>query len=674
MKITYKPEIDGLRAIAVLSVVIYHLQFELNSSQVLVGGFIGVDIFFVISGYLISKILLKELVETKTICVKNFYIKRARRILPVLFFIILIFFIISYFYSLPPFLENYAKSSLSTIFFVSNFYFLLSHIDYGNIVSNLNPLLHTWTLSVEEQFYITFPFILLIVNKYFTKKILSITILLFSISVILNLSLEIINIYVDKYHQYNFYLFPTRAWELLIGTLIAILDVKKKKTSSLILGKYIPDIGFVIILLSLFFIKLENSYLILKILFPCIGTALIIFFSNNKSYTIKFLSSKLLVSVGLISYSIYLWHFPIISIINLNDISEVQFLDFNINKIKIFILIIFLSSFSYKFIEKPFRSQNIFSTKKLLLIISTISLTLITLIIISIKTDGLKYRYSKFYNNYNNYELSNRNLHIKWSETHSGFHSKESNFNKDLNKKNVLIIGNSFAVDYFNMFNENKEYFSDYNFSLLRIDANKLILFQDKFEEFKNADLVIFGTKFDSKKTNVSFKESFKLVKQEILLLKNLVEKEQKKLLVFLSRPEFGLQAKNEKLKYFPIIKPDYKNNYTILDKFIHKKIKNNKRVMNKDFINWKNEYYNYLMQDKIIFNTRLKKFLKTEDIDYLNPFDYSCNHVSKKCDVVTSNYEKIYFDYGHYTLEGAKYFGKKINYMQWIDLHKFSN
>ena len=673
MKIPYKPEIDGLRAIAVLSVVIYHLQFQLNSTQILIGGFIGVDIFFVISGYLISKILLKELAEKNTIFVKSFYIRRARRILPVLFFIILIFFIISYFYSLPPFLKNYAKSSLSSIFFVSNFYFLLSHINYGNIVSNLSPLLHTWTLSVEEQFYIIFPFILLIIKRYFSKKILAITIILIFISVIFNLSLEIVNTYTDKYHQYNFYLFPARAWELLIGTLIAILEIKKK-TSLFIDGKYLPDVGFVIIILSLFFIKLENSYLVLKMLFPCIGTALIIFFANSESYTVKILSSKLLVSVGLISYSLYLWHFPIISIINLNDFSEIQFLDFNINKIKIFILIIFLSIFSYKFIEKPFRSQNIFSTKKLLLIISVFSLILITLLIISIRTDGLKYRYSKFYDSYNNYEFDNKNLHIGWSKMHSGFRSQKSNFDKDLDKKNVLIIGNSFAVDYFNMFNENKEFFSEHNFSLLRIGISKLILYKNKFDEFKNADLIIFGTKFDSKNENTSFNESTKLIKEEILLLKNFAEKEQKKLLIFLSRPEFGLQGKDQKLKYFPIIKPDYKNNYTILDKMVHEKIKNNKKVMNEDFINWKSEYYNYLMQDKIILNTNLKKFLEAENIDYLNPFDYSCNLRSKECDIVTTNFEKIYFDYGHYTLEGAKYFGKKINKIKWINFKKYSN
>jgi hypothetical protein len=257
---------------------------------------------------------------------------------------------------------------------------------------------------------------------------------------------------------------------------------------------------------------------------------------------------------------------------------------------------------------------------------------------------------------------------------HSGFRSQKSNFNKDLDKKNVLIIGNSFAVDYFNMFNEHKEFFSEYNFSLLRIGVSKLILYKNKFEEFKNADLIIFGTKFDSKNENTSFNESTKLIKEEILLLKNFAEKEQKKLLIFLSRPEFGLQGKDQKLKYFPIIKPDYKNNYTILDKLVHEKIKNNKKVMNKDFINWKSEYYNYLMQDKIILNSNLKKFLEAENIDYLNPFDYSCNHLSKECDIVTTNFEKIYFDYGHYTLEGAKYFGKKINKIKWINLKKYSN
>ena len=673
MKTSYRPEIDGLRALAVLSVVIYHLEFQFNSSQFLGGGFIGVDIFFVISGYLISKILINELINTNKICIKNFYIRRARRILPVLFFIIFIFFIISYFFVLPPFLKDYSLSSLSTIFFVSNFYFLFNQIDYGNIVSNLNPLLHTWTLSVEEQFYIIFPFILLIINKYFKKKLLNVAFILFSLSLIFNLSLDLINVYTNKFHQYSFYLFPSRAWELLMGSLIAIFEINKKKSFKNSMEKYLPDLGLIIIILSLVLIKLDGHYLSLRLLIPCVGTGLIIFFSNTNSYAIKILSSKIPMNIGLISYSIYLWHFPLISLINLNEISNDGFLDFNFNKITILILIIFLSLISYRYVEKPFRSNIVFPTKKLLSLLIAILIMLIIFITVSIRTDGLKFRYN-FYNNFNNYQLNNRTLHHEWAKPLDNFFSKNSKFDKNPNKKNILIIGNSFAVDYFNTFNENRELYYDYNFALLRIGTDQLIKYKDSFKEFKNSDLVILGTKFDSKQDNLSFEESFRLITEEILLLKNFTKKENKKLLVFLSKPEFGLMAKDEKLKLLPIDKSDYRNNYTILDKLIHVRIKNNKPIDNINFISWEKKYYDYLMQDKIILNKKLKIFLKKEKINFLNPFDYSCDLGMKKCDIITNKYEKIYFDYSHYTLKGAKYMGKKIHAINWINFKKIFN
>tara|TARA_B110000027_G_C16106943_1_gene295762 strand:- start:39 stop:2060 length:2022 start_codon:yes stop_codon:yes gene_type:complete len=673
MKASYRPEIDGLRALAVLSVVIYHLEFQFESSQFLSGGFIGVDIFFVISGYLISKILINELINTNKICIKSFYIRRARRILPVLFFILFIFFIIGYFFVLPPFLKDYSLSSLSTIFFVSNFYFLFNQIDYGNIVANLNPLLHTWTLSVEEQFYIIFPFILLIVNKYFKKKLLTISFILFLLSLVFNLSLDLINVYTNKFHQYSFYLFPSRAWELLMGVLITLFENNKKKASKNSLEKYLPDFGLIIIILSLALIELDGSYLSLRLLIPCVGVALVIFFSNTKSYTIKILSSKLPVNIGLISYSIYLWHFPLISLINLNEVSSVRFLDFNFNKTIILILIIFLSIVSYKFVEKPFRSNIVFSTKKLLLLLTTILIILIAFITVSIKTDGLKFRYN-FYYNFNNYELNNRISHLEWSKPLEGFFSKNSKFNKDYNKKNILIIGNSFAVDYFNMFNENSELYYGYNFALLRIGTKELIKFKDDFKEFKNSDLIILGTKFDSKQDNLSFDESFDLIKEEILLLNNFAKKEKKKILIFLGKPEFSLNAKDEKLKLLPVDKSDYKNNYTILDKLIHVRIKNNQQIDNKNYIDWEKKYYDYLMQDKIILNKKLKIFLEKERINFLNPFDYSCDLDMTRCDIVTEKYEKIYFDYAHYTTKGAKYFGTKIHNINWINFKEIFN
>jgi len=147
MKITYRREIDGLRAIAVISVILYHIKFDIDNFLLFKGGFVGVDIFFVISGYLISKILLIELKKTKTISVVDFYIRRARRILPILFFILSILLIVGYFYLLPSLYLELSNTSLSVLFFSSNFFFLSNEFNYGNLKSDLNPLLHTWTFS-----------------------------------------------------------------------------------------------------------------------------------------------------------------------------------------------------------------------------------------------------------------------------------------------------------------------------------------------------------------------------------------------------------------------------------------------------------------------------------------------------------------------------------------------
>ena len=145
MKINYRPEIDGLRALAVLGVVFYHAEFYFFDNNILKGGYLGVDVFFVISGYLITSLILKELKVTGKFSLSNFYERRARRILPVLFLIILSvtpFALIAY---LPDTLINFSKSAISSIFFSSNFYFYISGQDYWEISSNLKPLLHTWS-------------------------------------------------------------------------------------------------------------------------------------------------------------------------------------------------------------------------------------------------------------------------------------------------------------------------------------------------------------------------------------------------------------------------------------------------------------------------------------------------------------------------------------------------
>ena len=177
MKITYRPEIDGLRAIAVVAVILYHAQITIFGHQPFKGGFIGVDIFFVISGYLITSIILKELVTTGSFSFKHFYERRIRRILPALLFVMLFSLPFAWAYLLPLEFEKFAKSILYSLGFGSNFYFHYSGQVYGALAGPFVPFLHTWSLSVEEQYYILFPIVLLIIFKYFRKYLLTILVI-----------------------------------------------------------------------------------------------------------------------------------------------------------------------------------------------------------------------------------------------------------------------------------------------------------------------------------------------------------------------------------------------------------------------------------------------------------------------------------------------------------------
>ena len=169
MNINYRPEIDGLRAIAVISVIFYHANVVIFDEELFKGGFIGVDIFFVISGYLITSLILRELNTTQSFSFINFYQRRVRRILLPLFFVMLLCFPVAWVHLDPGNFIDFSKSILYSIGFSSNFYFHYSGLQYGTEDGLLKPLLHTWSLSVEEQYYILFPVILLIIFKFFRK-------------------------------------------------------------------------------------------------------------------------------------------------------------------------------------------------------------------------------------------------------------------------------------------------------------------------------------------------------------------------------------------------------------------------------------------------------------------------------------------------------------------------
>jgi len=374
MKITYRPEIDGLRSLAVAAVIIYHAQINILNHQFLKGGFLGVDIFFVISGYLISSIILRELFKTETFSFKYFYEKRIRRILPALLFVMIISLPIAWIFLLPTDLVEFSKSILYSLGFSSNFYFHFSGLQYGDIDGLLKPFLHTWSLSVEEQFYILFPIFLIFTFTYLRKFLFYVLVFGFV------LSLGLAEWADEKNSSLNFYMLPSRGWELLAGTILAYLEITKgREFKKTIINSILTITGIFLILLSFYFFDDEVSHPSFYTLLPIIGTCLIIWYSNENEIITKVLSSKLFVQIGLISYSLYLWHYPIFAFARVNEFTQGSI----IKKLSLGLLVLLISIISYCFVEKPFRNKRVkFNSILIGLLLSIMILTISSFYII----------------------------------------------------------------------------------------------------------------------------------------------------------------------------------------------------------------------------------------------------------------------------------------------------
>lgn len=381
----FRPEIQGLRAISILAVIFYHLNKNDAYYTFSSGGFIGVDIFFVISGYLITLNLLKQLNLKNKISLIYFY-KRIKRIYPVLFLVVFCSLFLAWLYLLPRDFVDFSESIIHLLILNSNLYFHYSGLVYGNENSLLKPLLHTWSLSIEMQYYIFFPIFLFLFFRFFKKYLVCLLILLFFFS--LGLS-EWGN---QNHSQINFYIFPSRLWEFLAGSLLAYYEVKKKSTNNkLIYNSSFPLIGFILICYSVFFFNDEKSHPSILTLIPVTGVSLIILFSNKKNIIIKLLSSRLLVAIGTISYSLYLWHFPILVFDK-----KTFFFQQNLTGMFIILAVIFLLSIlSFNFIEK----KKFNDIKKFIFTIIILFVILLGLNILIIKNDGYEKRFPSIISN-----------------------------------------------------------------------------------------------------------------------------------------------------------------------------------------------------------------------------------------------------------------------------------
>ena len=357
----YREEIDGLRGLAVLGVIFYHAEILINNKNIFSGGFLGVDIFLVVSGFLITRIINNEYLYEKTFTFKNFYERRIRRLVPALLIVIILSTIFAYLILLPNQFIYFLKSAFSSIFFFSNIFFHYTGEAYGQSILTNIPLLHTWSLSLEEQFYIFYPALLILIFKYGKNKINFNLIILLLISIVFSLS-------INKSHgSFNFYMLPSRGWEFIVGGLLAINEGKKIYNLNNKIKNFLSFIGFFLILYSFIFFDNVSEHPGYKTILPVFGTALILFSSHSKNYINIILSNKILKNLGLISYSLYLWHHPIFSFSKIIGLNEQNILI----KLLLFLVSIFLSYLSFKYVESLFRKKY-FSLKNILIFFSTI--------------------------------------------------------------------------------------------------------------------------------------------------------------------------------------------------------------------------------------------------------------------------------------------------------------
>ena len=432
-RVEFRKDINGLRAIAVLSVLIYHAKLNLFPA-----GFLGVDIFFVISGFLISNIIISEL-NNSSFKFREFYLRRVKRILPALFFTLLLTLLPAYIMFDPKSFLEYTNSLLSSIFFYSNFYF--RNLDFYNAEpAEYMPLLHTWSLSIEEQFYLIFPLIIFLIYKL--KKNSLIVFIFFGsiVSLFLNLNTQSL----DKFYSIEF-----RFWEFFAG-IIAMLLYEKYKNIKL------QDLGYIIIFLC---ISLFNDNWINDTepkLLVVFGTFLVLI-SNNNGFITKIFNIKIFTYIGLSSYSLYLLHQPAFAfaryyekVLSWEDGHKGLSIQ---SKLLLIIVLIVFAHYSYKYLELPFLKR--FNKPKIIFLLFALVLTSS----IALKADSIsEYRYKDLdlsykittYGNLRQYMASQGGKVCPDRSIIDTCHFKNSKQNK-----NVVVLGDSHAITLGGFLSEN---------------------------------------------------------------------------------------------------------------------------------------------------------------------------------------------------------------------------
>jgi len=586
---------------------------------------------------LIASIILKELVTTGTFSFKHFYERRVRRILPTLLFVMLVSLPFAWMYLLPSNFVDFSKSILYSLGFSSNFYFHYSGQLYGAESGLLKPFLHTWSLSVEEQYYILFPIVLLVTFKYFRNYLIHILILG------LVISLGLAEWTSRNYPSTSFYFLHTRMWELLAGSILAYFEINNgQRSKNKILNLILPSVGIILIGHSILYFNDEMFHPSFYTLSPIIGVCLIIWFSNKDELITKTLSTKLFVGIGLISYSLYLWHYPIFAFIKTTGLvmGSMTF------KLLLIPILLICSVISYHFVEKPFRNKKN-SIKNILILIFISSLILISYNLYVIYKDGIKNRLPKFFQKnlrervVNFYQKDNTQKIVLIGDSHS--EALEFNLNEKIKEKDLSLI--SFTTQmYLSDFNYVRrktkkidENFIDSNIKIdnfLKENSNLIVVFHQRWsirllETFLGNEEENILEPFNIKTS--SLKERQQYIKERLIFEINKIINQGHKLILVYPVPE----QRHDPHRYLF-------GNYIF-----------NKNVFNKSIPVFSGSYDDYKKRNKLIFE--ILDSIKNENIYRVYPHSYFCDKQIKDRCVANDENNIFYYDNDHLSLQGSK-------------------
>lgn len=636
----YRKEIDGLRALAIVPVILFH-----SGSKTFSGGFVGVDIFFVISGYLITSIIVAEL-EQGTYSLLNFYERRARRILPALFFMMICTLPFAWMWMPPLDLISFSESLAATSLFSSNIYFWKTS-GYFDAASELKPLLHTWSLAVEEQFYFLFPILLIITWNLGKKWIIS------SLLIMGFTSLFLAQWGSTAHPTSTFYLLPTRCFELLIGSLISFFynqNTSRARQSTCQLGSLF---GIALILYAIFLFDIDTPLPSLYSLVPTIGAALIILFANDRNLVGFLLSRKLIVGIGLISYSTYLWHQPLLAFARLRVSGNLE---------PPFPLLLCLCSLalgflSWHYIENPFRKKGGLSRKKIFFFCTFFIILFVSIGVICRKQTGFEYRYPLIKNITSrgaDMLLNGNNCFLLKTDV-TTFQEEKCLSDLTSKKFKVLLIGDSHAAS---LYGELENYLLNHDVSLSMLTAAYCLPVVESFP-IKNTFSATSRCEEINRKANALIKEN----NFDLILISSYI----------LDRG-FNPKTKTSYATYYRdyLSKIEEINNISkvaVIGEFIvwNGSLPNliGKEILINSLSNVEDlPKYSFNGLDKQLFSTEqiLKKDFKKLNIQYISIVDELCNKEGCIRYVDTDNGKKlISIDYGHLGVDGSQYISDNI-------------